>query len=88
MSSNNKRKRNGGKTSEVIDVYARVSTHSEHFLKFISGAMDTLNSREMNGRYIVIDNTFIHKVPEISKLIVARGHTLLSLIPLNYFGQS
>ncbi|KAI9326006.1 hypothetical protein BD770DRAFT_302678, partial [Pilaira anomala] len=48
--SNKKRKRNGGKTAEVIDVNARVGTRSEHFLQFISGVMNTLDNHNMDKR--------------------------------------
>jgi hypothetical protein len=60
--SDKKRKRNGGKASEVVDVNARVGARNEHFLQFISGVMCTLDGHEMTGQYIVMDNASIHKV--------------------------
>ncbi|RCI02317.1 hypothetical protein CU098_012048, partial [Rhizopus stolonifer] len=65
-----KRKRDNGKASKV-DVNARVSTGSEYFVDFLSSLMDALDQCKMQGRYLVMHHSAIHKVNESQELIAS-----------------
>lgn len=69
-----KKKRDNGEVREVTELNARVGTRNEHFLKFLTGFMDTLDKHEMKGHYLVMDNAAIHKVSDVQKLVADRGY--------------
>lgn len=72
--SNKKRKREDGGPVNVPEINGIVGTRSEHFLQFIVGLMDTLDKHGMRGRYFIMDNAAIHKVPEVHGIILSRGY--------------
>lgn len=75
------KKRKGDGEAEVVKVNARVGTRREHFLEFLSSAIDTLDQHGMKGRYLVMGNAAIHKVDEVQKLIENRGYKTTYLPP-------
>ncbi len=75
-----KRKRKDGK-GEDVEVNTIVGTRSEHFLKFLSNVMDTLDQHGMKGRYLVMDNASIHKVDEVRNLNENCGYKATYLPP-------
>lgn len=83
--SNKKRKRDYGGAAEVPKLNARTGTQSEHFMQFISNVMDTLNERVMFGRYLILDNAVIHRVPAVQELIENRGYKAIYLSPYSSF---
>lgn len=56
-----------------------LETKNEHFLPYLSNAMNVLDKNGMNGHYIVMDNAPIHKPKVIQKLIGERGYKCLYL---------
>lgn len=51
-----KKKKKGDGNAKVVEIDARVGTHSEHFLKFVSNVLDTLDQHGMKSRYQAMDN--------------------------------
>lgn len=83
--SNKKRKRDDDGAAEVPKVNSRIGTQSEHFMQFISNVMDTLNKCGMFGRYLILDNAVIHRVPAVQELIESRGYKAIYLPPYSPF---
>lgn len=47
--------------------------------------MDTLDTHEMPGHYLILDNAAIHKVSAVQDLIVSRGYKAVYLPPYSPF---
>ncbi|KAG2198921.1 hypothetical protein INT46_008253 [Mucor plumbeus] len=64
---------------------SKIGTRSDHFLQFVSNAMNILDARGMTGRYLVMDNATIHRRPDIRKLIVDQGYKVAHHPPYSPF---
>lgn len=54
-------------------------------MQFISNVMDILNEHGVFGRYPILDNAVIHKVPAVQELIESRGYKAVYLSPYSPF---
>jgi hypothetical protein len=59
-----------GKVEIVKD---HVGTRSEHYLVYLSDAMDVLDNHNMKGHYIVMDNAPIHTPAVVQNLVEEKG---------------
>ena len=81
-----KSKRNDKSAEKTVEeVNGRVGTRAIHFLKFLDGVMNCLDMNGMQGRYIVMDNTTIHKTDELKDYIKERGYKAIYLPPYSPF---
>lgn len=84
-----KRKRNDNSAEEAVEaveeVNGRVGTRAIHFLEFLDGVLTSLDQNGMTGRYIVMDNTTIHKTDEIRNYVQERGYKAAYLPPYSPF---
>jgi hypothetical protein len=82
VSISKKRKANDAK---VMVVSGRVGTRTEHFLAYISNVMDVLDTNNMKGHYLVMDNAPIHTPVKVRELVEGRGYKCLYLPPYSPF---
>ena len=66
-------------------VSSRVGTRTEHFLAYISNVMDVLDTNDMKGHYLVMDNAPIHTPVKVRELVEGRGYKCLYLPPYSPF---
>jgi len=59
-------------------VSGRVGTRTKHFLAHISNVINVLNSNNMKGNHLVMDNAPIHTAFEILELERAEAKVLVS----------
>src|ERR1700730_11306927 len=78
VSISKKRKANDAKS---VVVSGRVGTRTEHFLAYISNVMDVLDTNDMKGHYLVMDNAPIHPPVNVRELVENRGYKCLYLPP-------
>ncbi|KAG1473327.1 hypothetical protein G6F56_001016 [Rhizopus delemar] len=57
----------------------RIGTRTTHYLQFLASTMDILDQNDMKGRFLVMDNTPIHRSPEMQNLISSRGYRCIYL---------
>ena len=62
------KKRKANDTRPIV-VNGRVGTSTEHFLAYISSAMDVLDRNNMKGHYLVMDNAPIHTPVKVRELV-------------------
>jgi hypothetical protein len=82
VSISKKRKANDAK---AMVVSGRVGTRTEHFLAYISNVMDVLDTNDMKGHYLVMDNAPIHTPVKVRELVEGRGYKCLYLPPYSPF---
>jgi hypothetical protein len=82
VSISKKRKAND---ANAMVVSGRVGTRTEHFLAYISNVMDVLDTNDMKGYYLVMDNAPIHTPVKVRALVEGRGYKCLYLPPYSPF---
>lgn len=74
VSASKKRKTND---TTAMRVSGRVGTRTEHFLAYLSNVMDVLDTNDMKGHYLVMDNAPIHTPLKVRELVESRGYKCL-----------
>jgi transposase len=82
VSASKKRKANDTK---AMTVSGRIGTRTEHFLAYLSNVMDVLDTNNMKGHYLVMDNAPIHTPLKVRELVESRGYKCLYLPPYSPF---
>lgn len=83
LGSASKKRSNDGK---VIKVTANVGTRTEHFYNnYLQNVLKALDSNDLRGQYIIMDNAFIHKNASIRQLIESQGYKCIYLPPYSPF---
>jgi hypothetical protein len=78
VSAEKKSKLNG---AEAKIINARIGTHTEHYVAFISNVMDILDKHQMQRHYMVMDNAPIDTPSAVKNLTESKGHEIINLPP-------
>ena len=82
VSTSKKRKVNG----KAVDVVTgRIGTRTEHYLAYLSSVMNVLDKNNMQGYYLVMDNTPTHTPAKVRDVIESRRYKCLYLPPYSVF---
>ncbi|KAI7864880.1 hypothetical protein BDF14DRAFT_1731263, partial [Spinellus fusiger] len=77
--SSKKRKRDNSGANEFIEINARIGTQVNHLIQLITGVMGTLDAHKISDRYLILNNTAIHKVAAVQELLESRGYKYVYL---------
>ena len=64
-----------GKAVDVVT--GRIGTRTEHYLAYLSSVMNVLDENNMQGYYLVMDNTPTHTPAKVRDVIESRHHECL-----------